>query len=176
MRLKTFKIHLLALIFLAFHFFIIAECTAKIISEKIVTKNYTIACTGTETKNFLPITDDKGIFKVGIGIVPLGITKFNLKESSAEVDFYLTIEYLLKEKVNNITCVGDDASNVWKIFYNPDIEFMNIPNPEYLQGWHWLVQDNRFIYMTRVRGTAFIDGSFHKFPFDKAQISFSTSG
>jgi hypothetical protein len=144
--------------------------------QKVHANSISLVC-GKPSKQILyPAKNLQGIYQVGVGIVPLNVTKFNLKESSVEVDFYLTIEYQLQHKVNNVKCVGDDAKDVWKNFYNPDVEFMNIPNPEFMQGSHWLVSDNRFIYMTRVKGTASIDGNFRQYPFDSIKIVFTASG
>ena len=104
-----------------------------------------ISCTDERNKKLTPNKGNNDAYEVGVGIVPLNITKFNLRESSVDIDFYLTVEFILSSKVQDVKCVGDDAKNVWKIFYNPDIEFMNIPDPQYMQGFHWLVKENRFI-------------------------------
>ena len=135
-----------------------------------------ISCNDERNKKLTPKKGNNDAYEVGVGIVPLNITKFNLRESSVDIDFYLTVEFILSSKVQDLKCVGDDAKNVWKIFYNPDIEFMNIPDPQYMQGFHWLVKENRFIYMTRVKGTASIDGNFRNFPFDTTKISLTSSG
>jgi hypothetical protein len=86
-----------------------------------------------------------GAYEVGVGIVPHSITKFNTKEGTADIDFYFTVEYELDKTFSDIKCVGEDAKDVWKIFYNPDIEFLSIPDPQTAQGFHWLVDKNRFV-------------------------------
>lgn len=155
-------------------FFLIVICFSGDLIQ--ASQSRQIFCDSKLSHKLFPVKDKNGAYEVGVGIVPLNITKFNLKESSAEVDFYLTIEYRLQERVTDVKCVGEDAQSVWRIFYNPDIEFMNIPNPEYMQGWHWLISGNRFIYMTRAKGTVAIDGDFRRFPFDSTKISFTASG
>lgn len=122
-----------------------------------------------------PVTTD-GKFNVGIGIVPLSITNVDPQTHSAEIDFYLTVEYEIDASMPNVKCVGKNASQVWEMFYNPDIEFTFISNPEYMQGEHWMVEDNRFAFMTRVRGDIQLIGDFRNFPFDNITINIGVAG
>ena len=117
-----------------------------------------------------------GAYEVGVGIVPHSITKFNTKEGTADIDFYFTVEYELDKTFSDIKCVGEDAKDVWKIFYNPDIEFLSIPDPQTLQGFHWLVDKNRFVFMTRLKGTVVLSGDFRWFPFDRVTVPLRMQG
>ena len=108
-----------------------------------------------------------GAYEVGVGIVPHSLTKFNTKDGTADIDFYFTVEYELEGQHADIKCVGDDAKDIWKIFYNPDVEFMSIPEPQTPQGFHWLIEKNRFVFMTRLKGSVVLSGDFRWFPFDR---------
>lgn len=119
----------------------------------------------------MPKKGATGAHEIGIGIEPHSLTKFNTKEGTAEIDFYYTIEYELAEPLEDIKCVGNDAKSVWDIFYNPSIEFFSISNPVEGQGFHWLIEKNRFVYLTRINGTIVLDGDFRLFPFDKVTAS-----
>lgn len=102
-----------------------------------------------------------------MGIAPHSLTKFNTKDATADIDFYFTVEYELAGTYPDIKCVGEDAKDVWKIFYNPDIEFLSIPEPQTPQGYHWLVDKNRLVFMTRHKGSVVLSGDFRWFPFDR---------
>jgi hypothetical protein len=123
----------------------------------------------------LPKLNKDGKFEVGIGMQPISIKDISPKDNSAEVDFFLTIEYEIEEKLNDVKCVGSKAEKIWDIFYNPDIEFMSISDPEYVQGYHWLIEKNRFAYMTRVRGHVELNGNFRSFPFDNLLLKIIAS-
>ena len=123
----------------------------------------------------LPKLNTENKFEVGIGIQPLSIRNISTKDNSAEVDFYFTIEYEIDEIFPDVKCVGGKAENVWDIFYNPDIEFMSIANPDYTQGFHWMIEKNRFAYMTRVRGSLELNGNFRQFPFDHLLLKITAS-
>lgn len=124
----------------------------------------------------MPRRGAHGAYEVGVGVVPHSITKFNTKEGTADIDFYFTVEYLLDTGLPDIKCVGEDAKDVWKIFYNPDIEFLSIPDPQTAQGFHWLVDQNRFVFMTRLKGTAVLSGDFRWFPFDRVTVPLKMQG
>ena len=124
----------------------------------------------------LPKRGPNGAFEVGVGIVPHSITKFNTKEGTADIDFYLTVEYVLQNDLVDVKCVGDDAKDVWKIFYNPDIEFLTIPDPQNVQGFHWLIDKNRFVFMTRLKGTVVLLGDFRWYPFDRVTVPLRMQG
>jgi hypothetical protein len=119
----------------------------------------------------MPKKGTTGAHEIGIGIEPHSLTKFNTKEGTAEIDFYYTIEYELAEPLEDLKCVGNDAKSVWDIFYNPSIEFFSISNPVEGQGFHWLIENNRFVYLTRINGTIVLDGDFRLFPFDNVNAS-----
>ena len=120
-----------------------------------------------ENRLIMPKKGSTGAYEVGVGIVPHSLTKFNTKDGTADIDFYFTIEYEIQGEYPDVKCTGEDAKNVWNIFYNPDIEFLSIPDPQTLQGFHWLVTKNRFVFMTRLKGSVVIRGDFKWFPFDR---------
>lgn len=120
-----------------------------------------------DTGLIMPKKGPTGAYEVGVGIVPHSLTKFDTKDGTADIDFYFTVEYELEGEHADIKCVGDDAADVWKIFYNPDVEFMTIPDPEAAQGFHWLIEKNRFVFMTRLKGSVVLAGDFRWFPFDR---------
>jgi hypothetical protein len=124
----------------------------------------------------MPLRDDKGSFEVGIGILPLSVSSFDAEESSATIDFYFTVEYLVDANLPDTKCLGNLAGDVWKLFYNPDLEFMNIPDPQEVQGSSWLIEDGRFAYLTRVMGTVNVDSGLARFPFDQALIRVIVAG
>ena len=115
----------------------------------------------------LPKKGPTGAYEVGVAISPHSLTKFNTKDATADIDFYFTVEYELAKPHPDAKCVGDDAKEIWKIFYNPDIEFLSIPEPQTPQGFHWLVEKNRFVFMTRLKGSIVLSGDFRWFPFDR---------
>lgn len=125
---------------------------------------------------FTPKVTEDNRYEVGIGIQPIRVTNISPSNNIAVVDFYLTIEYPLSESHANVKCVGHLANDVWKRFYNPDIEMMTIHDPETVQGHHWMVENNRFAYMTRVKGSANIVGNFRYFPFDELEIPIVVAG
>jgi len=125
---------------------------------------------------YTPETTPDGKYSVGIGIQPIRITNVSPSESVALVDFYLTIEYRLAAEHPDVKCVGHLGDTVWQRFYNPDIEMLSMHNPEAVQGHHWMVEDGRFAYMTRVKGNAEINGNFRLFPFDTIEIPITVGG
>ncbi|WP_157809078.1 ligand-gated ion channel [Spiribacter roseus] len=132
-------------------------------------------CAASDTV-FTPKLTRDNRYEVGIGIQPIRVTNISPSNNIAVVDFYLTIEYPLSRPHANVKCVGHLADNVWQRFYNPDIEMMSIHDPETVQGHHWMVQNNRFAYMTRVKGSANIVGNFRYFPFDELEIPIIVAG
>lgn len=133
-------------------------------------------CNEIPNQLFLPEVNPANKFVVGIGIYPISIKNISPEENNAEIDFYLTIEYPLEKAIPDVKCVGEHSYDVWRIFYNPDIELMSISNPEYLQGQHWMVEDGRFAFMTRAKGNINLNGDFSKFPFDKLSVRIAVSG
>jgi hypothetical protein len=130
----------------------------------------------TSNQLYTPKKTEQGQYQVGIGIQPVRITNISPADNVAIVDFYLTIEYQLAADHANVKCVGHLADSVWKRFYNPDIEIMTIHDAKTLQGHHWMVENNRFAYMTRVTGNAEIIGNFRYFPFDEIEIPITVAG
>ena len=116
-------------------------------------------------EEILPKINKDGLFEIGIGIAPISIREISPENNLAEIDFYLTIEYDIEKNLPNVKCVGNKSSKVWDIFFNPDIEFMTISGPEYLQGDHWMIENKKFAFMTRVRGKVELNGNFRYFPF-----------
>ena len=132
--------------------------------------NNSVACTYENQPPIMPIMNQNNAYDVGIGILPLRIYSFEPEQSSAEIDFYFTIEYLVDKQLDDTKCLGFAANDVWKIFYNPDIEFMSISNPQENQGASWLIEDGRFAYLTRISGTISIESDLRRFPFDETLI------
>jgi len=118
----------------------------------------------------LPTLNSNDQFEIGIGIYPISIKNISSENNIAEIDLYLTIEYDIEEDIPNIKCVGQDADKVWDFFFNPDIEIMSISNPEYLQDFHWMIENKKFAYMTRLTGTVELNGNFIYFPFDELLV------
>lgn len=127
-------------------------------------------------EEILPKINQDGLFEIGIGIAPISIREITPENNLAEIDFYLTIEYDIEKNLPNVKCVGNKSSKVWDIFFNPDIEFMTISGPEYLQGDHWMIENKKFAFMTRVRGKVELNGNFRYFPFDTLSIKVTVSG
>ena len=148
---------------------------AKSISPLSLARGDESICTLNVKKQILPKLNKDGKFEIGIGIQPISIKDISPKDNSAEVDFFLTIEYKIVETLPDVKCVGSKAEKVWDIFYNPDIEFMSISNPEYVQGYHWIIEKNRFAYMTRARGRVELNGNFRSFPFDDILLKIISS-
>lgn len=132
--------------------------------------NAAVNCAYEGQDPIMPLQNDKGSFEVGVGILPLRVSSFDVEESSAKIDFYFTVEYLVDANLPDAKCLGDSAGDVWKIFYNPDLEFVNISDPNEFQGSSWLIEDGRFAYLTRVTGTVDVDSNLRTFPFDEALI------
>jgi hypothetical protein len=132
-------------------------------------------CQSTDSQ-YKPKVNDDNRYVVGIGIQPIRLSDVSPSDGRVIVDFYLTIEYELSSAHPNVKCVGHLAHRVWERFYNPDIEIMTIHNPENPQGFHWMVEDNRFAYMTRIEGHATIVGDFRLFPFDELEIPIIVAG
>ena len=133
-------------------------------------------CSEIPERPILPKVNSANQFVVGIGIYPISIKNISPEKNNAEIDFYLTIEYPIESAIADVKCVGDLSTEVWNIFYNPDIEFMSISNPEYLQGQHWMIENGRFAFMTRAKGNIDLNGDFRQFPFDKLSVKVSVAG
>lgn len=133
-------------------------------------------CSEIPERHILPKVNSSNQFVVGIGIYPISIKNISPEKNDAEIDFYLTIEYPTENAIADVKCVGHLSAKVWDIFYNPDIEFMSISNPEYLQGQHWMIENGRFAFMTRVKGNIDLNGDFRHFPFDRLSVKVSVAG
>ena len=174
MHLFTNSFYFLAILFL----FFFNNDSAKAISDNPVidARGDQSICNESFKNEILPKVNQNGLFEIGIGIAPISIREISPEDNLAEIDFYLTIEYDIDINLPNVKCVGNKSSNVWNIFFNPDIEFMTISGPEYLQGDHWMIENNKFAYMTRVRGNVELNGNFRFFPFDTLSIRVTVSG
>ena len=134
-------------------------------------------CLVSASELIMPKKDPSGAYKVGIGIQPHSLTNFNTREGTAEIDFYFTIEYELEGQFRDKKCLNmNHTENVWSVFFNPRIEFRSIPNPREAQGSHWLIDNNRFAYQTRINGTIFLNGDFRLFPFDTVIAAITMTG
>jgi hypothetical protein len=148
---------------------------AEIISPLYLARGNEYICELNLKSQILPKLNKDKKFEIGIGIQPISIKNISPKDNSAEVDFFLTIEYKIDKNIPDVKCVGSKAEKIWDIFYNPDIEFMSISDPEYVQGYHWLIEKNRFAYMTRVKGHVELNGNFRSFPFDSLFLKITAS-
>ena len=175
MRLFTFTFKFFKILFF-FFLFLDHEVEATSNNPVIDARGDQSICNKSFNKEILPKINQDGLFEIGIGIAPISIREISPEDNLAEIDFYLTIEYDIDLNLPNVKCVGNKSSNVWDIFFNPDIEFMTISGPEYLQGDHWMIENDKFAYMTRVRGNVELNGNFRFFPFDTLSIRVTVSG